>query len=98
VTDSYAYDATSNVTSISRPLVGAAQVQRTTVGYDDARPGDAIRVTDPNAKAWTMSYNANGDATSLTDPLGNRTTSEYDTVGRLVSQTSPRGRGSRRSV
>jgi len=94
VTTTHGYDANSNLTSSSRPLAGTADTQRTTYGYDPAKPGDLTSVTDPNGKTWTYAYDANGDRASQTDPLGDKQTFGYDPIGRQTSSVSPRGNAS----
>ena len=94
ITDTYTYDANSNLLTASRPLTGTSTIQRTTYGYDPARPGDLTSITDPTGQVWRRGYNANGDQTSSTDPLGNATTATYDPVGRKLTETSPRGNAS----
>ena len=91
IATTYTYDANNNLRSVSRPLTGTSQVQLTTYGYDPAKPGDLLSMTDPDGKVWKYTHDANGDLASDTDPLGDKTTYGYDPTGRLVSSVSPRG-------
>jgi RHS repeat-associated protein len=86
-------DATGNMMSTSRPLVGPPDyTQQTVFHYDDpVDPGDVTSITDPDYKVWTYGYNNHGDQTSVTDPLGDKTTASYNADGQQVTSVSARG-------
>ncbi|HUP70392.1 MAG TPA: RHS repeat-associated core domain-containing protein [Acidimicrobiales bacterium] len=80
------------MTKNSRLLTSTGQIRSTIYTYGDAgHPGDVTAITDPNAKVWAVTYNANGDLASETDPLGNKTTHGYDSIGRRTSTVSAKG-------
>jgi YD repeat-containing protein len=86
------YNANGNLTSVSRPLTGTAQVQTTTYGYADAtHAGDVTSMVDPDNKTWAYSYDAYGNRASLNDPLGNKATSVFNADSWMTSSVSPKG-------
>ncbi len=92
----YAYNSNGNITSITDPLghtvhfsyhpdfkfitsATDALGRTTTVLYDEH--GNAVRVTLPGNRVYTLTYDALGRRTSVTDPLGNTTSYAYDQFG-----------------
>jgi RHS repeat-associated protein len=92
VTTTNTYTATGDLVTSSRPLVGTSQTATTTYFYGDATYiGDVTQMSDPDANAWTYTYDTYGMRASLKDPLGNLTTFIYDIVGRMTSMVMPKG-------
>jgi RHS repeat-associated protein len=86
------YDTNGNLISTSTPLVGTAEVQKTTYVYgDSAHPGDVTSMVDPDGHTWTYTYDGYGDRTSTTDPGGDKSTSTYNADGWRLAAVSPRG-------
>ena len=85
------YDASGNLLSTARPLTGTSQTATTTYSYDPLKPGDMIKMTDPDVKVWQYAYDTYGNRSKTIDPLTDTTTFAYDTVGRMTSRVSPKG-------
>ena len=85
------YDASGNLLSTARPLTGTSQTATTTYSYDPTKPGDMIKMTDADGKAWQYAYDTYGNRSKTIDPLTDTTTFAYDTVGRMTSRVSPKG-------
>ena len=91
VTTTNKYDASGNLLSTARPLTGTSQTATTTYSYDPLKPGDMIKMTDADGKAWQYAYDQYGNRSQTIDPLNDTTTFAYDTVGRMPSRVSPKG-------
>jgi YD repeat-containing protein len=104
-TKTFAYDAQSNITSVTN-----ARNKLTTYGYDSNRnnttvvqdgttiatntynsAGQMLTSTDGRNNTTTYTY-ASGNLASETDPLGNKTTYGYDALGRMTSRVTARGK------
>jgi YD repeat-containing protein len=81
-TTSYAYNLTTNTTTITYPDHGTA-----TMVYDNY--GMLLSSTDPLGHTTTNIYDTNHNLISTTDPLGHTTTSTYDGSGNKTSSTYP---------
>jgi RHS repeat-associated protein len=94
-TGTYTYDASSNMTSVSKPLTASAG-EVTTYTYNSF--GEPLTVTDPLGNVTTNAYDANGNLLSITSPAPNGTTAAsvtqftYDAMGELTQITDPVGR------
>jgi YD repeat-containing protein len=96
VTTTSSYDANGNLTSVSRPLLGAnGQVIATrTTQYnrtDPLHPGDVTSIIDPDNNTWSYAYDAYGDQASAADPVGDQATATYNADGWKLTAVSPRG-------
>jgi len=92
VTTTYGYNGRGNMTSVSRPLVGASQTSTVTYAYNDvSHPGDVSTMTDANGKLWQYTYDQYGNRSQVTDPLGNITTYTFDGLGRMLTKVNPKG-------
>jgi len=92
VTTTNTYNATGDLATASRPLMGTQQVQTITYNHaDSSHPGDVTSMVDADIFTWTYGYDTNGYRNSVTDPLGNKTTYVYNAVGWMTSSTSPNG-------
>jgi RHS repeat-associated protein len=99
VTSTNVYNATGDLTSTSRPLVGGGQTQTTTYNRTDAaHPGDVTSVADPDTNTWIYTYDANGYQNSVKDPLGNLTSYVYNGKGWMTSSVAPNGNTSRQDT
>ncbi len=78
----YAYDAASNLTSVSDPLSHV-----TTFSYDALNRHTAT--TDALSHTTSYGYDAASNQTSVTNALSKTTTFAYDTASRLISETTP---------
>ena len=86
------YNATGDLATTSRPLVGTSQVQTITYNHaDNSHPGDVTSMIDADSKTWTYTYDSNGYRNSVTDPLGDKTTYVFNADGWMTSSTSPNG-------
>jgi RHS repeat-associated protein len=91
VTTAFSYDSNGNLTTVSRPLSGTAQVATATLNYADlTHPGDVTSVTDADGNATTLTYDKYGDVTAQIDPTGNKTTFLYNKIGFTIASVSPR--------
>ncbi|MFI9381138.1 RHS repeat-associated core domain-containing protein [Kutzneria sp. NPDC052558] len=72
---------------------GPAPTRTTAYHYDDAaHPADQTRVTDPNGKTTTTSYDTFGDKATVTDAVGDKTQYGYNTqTGWLTAVVDPNG-------
>ena len=72
---------------------GPAPTRTTTLHYDDAaHPADQTRVTDPNGKTTTTTFDAFGDKATVTDAAGDKAQYGYNTqTGWLTSMVDPNG-------
>jgi RHS repeat-associated protein len=96
ITTSYSYDPAGNLLSTSRPCVmpdhTSCGPDTTVAHYDDpAHPGDVTRVTDPNGKVSSFSYDTYGDQITATDATAKEAQSCFDTVGRETAAIAPAG-------
>jgi RHS repeat-associated protein len=99
VTSTNVYNATGDLTSTSRPLVGGAQTQTTTYNRTDAaHPGDVTSMVDADNKTWIYTYDANGYRNSVKDPLGDLSTSIFNSKGWMTSSVAPNGNTSRQDT
>ncbi|TMC54270.1 MAG: DNRLRE domain-containing protein [Chloroflexi bacterium] len=86
------YNATGDLATTSRPLVGTSQVQTITYNHaDSSHPGDVTSMVDADSNTWTYAYDSNGYRNSVTDPLGDKTTYVFNSDGWITSSTSPNG-------
>jgi RHS repeat-associated protein len=81
-TTGYAYDLTTNTTTVTNPD-GGHQI----LVYDSY--GDLLQSTDPNNLTTVNTYDANHNLTSVTDPLGHVNSYTYDANGNKTSSTYP---------
>jgi RHS repeat-associated protein len=92
VTTTFTYNATGDIATVSRPLVGTMQTATTTyIHGDSTHPGDVTTITDPDGNSTTYTYDTAGDQLSMIDPLLDKTTYGYDTIGRMTSMVTPKG-------
>jgi len=90
VTTTYTYNATGDLTSSSRPLLGTGQTQTVTYQRTDAaHPGDVTSMIDADNFTWAYTYDSNGYRNSVTDPLGDKTTYVFNADGWMTSSTAP---------
>jgi RHS repeat-associated protein len=86
------YNATGDLNSTSRPLVGTTQVQTTTYNHaDTSHPGDVTSMADADSNTWNYTYDSNGNRSSVKDPLGNITTHVYNVDSWMLSSVAPNG-------
>ncbi|MBP2326973.1 RHS repeat-associated protein [Kibdelosporangium banguiense] len=83
----------NNVVESTTGNFGPAPVRTAKFFYDDAaHPGDRTRVTDPNGKTTTTTFDSFGNKTSETDGAGDKTQYGYDTgTGHLTSTVDANG-------
>jgi RHS repeat-associated protein len=86
-TTSYAYDLSTNTTTVTYPPDASGNIGHATMVYDNL--GDLLTSTDPLNHTTTNTYDANQDLLSTTDPLGHATSYTYDANGHKTSQTYP---------
>ena len=86
-TTSYAYNLSTNTTTVTYPSDAGGNVGTATMVYDGY--GDVLSSTDPLGHTTTNVYDANRNLTSVTDPLGHVTTYTYDANGNKTSTTYP---------
>ena len=84
---SYAYDLTTNTTTITYPPDGGGNVGTATMVYDTM--GDLLTSTDPLGHTTTNTYDANQNLLSTTDPLNHTTCYTYDSNGNRTSVSLP---------
>lgn len=70
--------------------VGTPQAATTSYEYDMATLG-RTKITDPNGRVTTQTYDSRGDLLSATDPLAHVATYTYDPDGDLLTSTDPLG-------
>jgi RHS repeat-associated protein len=87
-TTQYAYDLTTNTTTITYPPDASGASGKATMVYDSS--GDLLSSTDPLGHTTTNTYDSNRNLISTTDPLGNKTTDTYDSLGNRTSVTYPK--------
>jgi RHS repeat-associated protein len=83
---SYAYDLSTNTTTITYPADAGGGVGTARMVYDSY--GMLLSSTDPLGHTTTNVYDAH-NLTSVTDPLGHATTYTYDANGNQTSITYP---------
>ena len=83
-TQTYVFDSSGQLTSISNPNNYA-----TTLSYTS---GKLTTVTDSASRTLTIAYGINGLVSTVTDPLSRVTTYGYDGSGNLTSVTDPASR------
>ena len=86
-TTTYAYDLTTNTTTVTYPPDGGGNVGTATMVYDTM--GDLLTSTDPLGHITTNTYDANQNLLSTTDPLNHVTCYTYDSNGNRTSATLP---------
>jgi RHS repeat-associated protein len=86
-TTSYAYNLTTNTTTITYPPDAGGNVGTATMVYDTL--GDLLSSTDPLGHTTTNTYDANQNLLSTVDPLGHTTSYTYDANGNKTSTTYP---------
>ncbi len=86
-TTSYAYNLTTNTTTITYPPDAGGNVGTATMVYDAL--GDLLSSTDPLGHTTTNTYDANQNLLTTTDPLGHTTNYTYDSNGNRTSTTYP---------
>ncbi|MGO8758759.1 MAG: DUF2341 domain-containing protein, partial [Terracidiphilus sp.] len=86
-TTSYAYDLSTNTTTVTYPPDAQSNIGHATMVYDSL--GDLLTSTDPLNLTTTNTYDARQDLLSTTDPLGHTTRYTYDANGNKTSQTYP---------
>jgi YD repeat-containing protein len=84
---SYAYDLSTNTTTITYPSDASGGVGTARMVYDSY--GMLLSSTDALGHTTTNAYNANHNLASATDPLGHTTTYTYDANGNQTSITYP---------
>jgi RHS repeat-associated protein len=90
VTTTNTYNATGDLATTSRPLVGTQQVQTVTYNHaDSSHPGDVTSMVDADNFTWTYTYDGNGYRNSVTDPLGDKTTYVFNADSWMTSSTAP---------
>jgi len=98
VATSYFYDATGNLTDVSRQLVVTGHptvAENVFYGYDPAHPGDLVSYQDPLTNTWSFGHDATtGDLLTVTDPYGAVTSATYNGIDWQMSTTTPRGNAS----
>ena len=86
-TTSYAYNLSTNTTTVTYPPDAQSNIGHATMVYDSL--GDLLTSTDPLNLTTTNTYDARQDLLSTTDPLGHTTSYTYDANGNKTSQTYP---------
>ena len=86
-TTSYAYDLTTNTTTIAYPPDASGSSGTARMVYDNY--GMLLSSTDPLGHTTTNVYDSNHNLTSVTDPLGHTTSYTYDSNGNRTSTTYP---------
>jgi RHS repeat-associated protein len=92
---SYAYDAHSNVTLVTRPAVNGVN-PKTSYTYNNF--GEPLTVTDPLGNVTTNTYDARGNLLTVATPAPNSDTAPsvtqfaYNSLGELTQITDPLGR------
>lgn len=86
-TTSYAYDLTSNTTTVTYPPDGGGNVGTATMVYDTM--GDLLSSTDPLGHKTTNTYDGSQNLLSTTDPLNHITCYTYDSNGNRTSVSLP---------
>ncbi|XTP08753.1 RHS repeat-associated core domain-containing protein [Streptomyces albus subsp. chlorinus] len=102
--ETYAYDATGNVTTAEapdHPAPGKRTVEgtllhrtgRTSYTHDAAgrRTSKTVRLLNGQKRTWTYTWNAEDRLTSATTPDGAVWTYTYDPLGRRISKAGPDG-------
>ncbi len=86
-TTSYAYNLSTNTTTITYPPDASSNQGTATMVYSAA--GDLLSSTDPLGHTTTNTYDANRNLISVTDPMGKVTSYSYDANGNKTSTTYP---------
>jgi RHS repeat-associated protein len=86
-TTSYAYNLTTNTTTVTYPPDASGNVGTATMVYDGY--GMLLSSTDPLGEVTTNVYDAKHNLTSVTDPLGHVNAYTYDQNGNKTSSTYP---------
>lgn len=84
---SYAYNLTTNTTTITYPADANGNVGTASMIYDSM--GDVLSSTDPLGHTTTNTYDASQNLLSSNDPLNHTTTYTYDSNGNKTSTTYP---------
>jgi RHS repeat-associated protein len=84
---SYAYDLSTNTTTITYPPDPSGAVGTAKMVYDSY--GMLLSLTDPLGHTTTNVYDTKHNLTSATDPLGHTTAYTYDANGNQTSITYP---------
>jgi RHS repeat-associated protein len=84
---SYAYNLTTNTTSITYPLEANGNPGTATMVYDNL--GNLLHSTDPLGLTTTNVYDQYSNLLSVTDPLGHTNSYTYDARGNKTSATYP---------
>jgi RHS repeat-associated protein len=87
-TTSYAYNLSTNTTTITYPTDSSGATGTAKMVYDSY--GDLLTSTDPLGHTKTNVYDAGHNLTSVTDPLGKITSYTYDSNGNQTSVTYPK--------
>lgn len=83
---SFQYDASGNVTQVSRIVNGVAQ----NLNFTYNTFGEVLTSTDPLGKTTTYTYDSKGNLLTMKTPLGNTTTYSYDSKGEVLTVKDPR--------
>jgi RHS repeat-associated protein len=86
-TTSYAYNLTTNTTTITYPPDATGHAGTATKVYDSY--GMLLSLTDPLGLTTTNVYDSNHNLTSVMDPLGHINSYTYDINGNRTSSTYP---------
>jgi YD repeat-containing protein len=86
-TTSYAYNLTTNTTTVTYPPDANNNIGTATMVYDAY--GMLLSSTDPLGNTTTNVYDGNHNLISVTDPLGHVSTYAYDQNGNKISSTYP---------
>ncbi len=84
----YVFDASANLTSLTRSSGGLSQSWSMTYDGD----GNLLTVTDPLSRIWAYSYDAAGNPLTAATPMGLQTSFVYDGKGQPLTVTLPGGR------
>ncbi len=87
-TTSYAYNVSTNTTTITYPPDASGNIGKATLVYSTA--GDLLSATDPLGHTTKNTYDASRNLISVTDPMGQITSYTYDANGNRTSVTYPK--------
>jgi RHS repeat-associated protein len=89
-TTSYAYNLTTNTTTVTYPANAGGNAGTATMVYDSYDSyGMLLSSTDPLGLTTANAYDVNHNLISVADPLGNVSTYTYDSNGNKTSSTYP---------